>query len=61
MERYQKAAKMFRGMDVWGMDQKEGLYVLLENTSLQGGKIVMEKLETVGIGAEIVTSFSIGG
>lgn len=61
MERYQKAAKMFRGMDVWGMDQKEGLYVLLENTSLQGGKIVMEKLETIGIEAEIVTSFSIGG
>lgn len=52
---------MFREMDVWGMDQKEGLYVLLENTSLQGGKIVMEKLETIGIGAEIMKSFSVGG
>lgn len=61
VERYKKTAKMFREMDVWGMDQKEGLYVLLENTSLQGGKIVMEKLETIGIGAEIVKSFSVGG
>lgn len=61
VERYRKAANMFREMDVWGMDQKEGLYVLLENTSLQGGKIVMEKLETIGIGAEIMKSFSVGG
>lgn len=54
---YQKAEKMFREMDIWGMDEKENLYVLLGNTSEQDAEVVLDRLKKGGIAAEKIEDF----
>lgn len=58
---YQKVENMFREMDIWGTDRKQELYILLGNTSEQDGNVVIERLEKIGITAEAIEGFSIGG
>lgn len=57
MDTYQNAQKMFREMDIWGIDEKDGLYVLLGNTSEQEADIVLERLNKSGISAEKTKDF----
>lgn len=54
---YHEAEKMFREMDIWGMDEKENLYVLLGNTSEQDAEVVLGRLKKGGIVAEKIENF----
>lgn len=59
-ETYQRAEKMFREIDIWGMDERENLYVLLENTTEENAEYVRERLQKIGIKAEKVTNLGNG-
>ena len=59
-ETYQRAEKMFREIDIWGMDEKGNLYVLLENTTQENAEYVRERLQKIGIKAEKVTNLGNG-
>lgn len=59
-ETYQRAEKMFREIDIWGMDERENLYVLLENTTQENAEYVRERLQKIGIKAEKVTNLGNG-
>ena len=59
-ETYQRAKKMFREIDIWGMDERENLYVLLENTTQENAEYVRERLQKIGIKAEKVTTLGNG-
>ena len=54
---YQDAEKIFREMDIWGIDEKENLYVLLCNTSEQDAENVLVRLSQSGIKAEKMEGF----
>lgn len=57
---YEKLKSRFREVDVWGMDEKEGLCVLLANTSPDDGKVVIGRLDAAGIAAEEITNHILG-
>lgn len=59
-ETYQRAEKMFREIDIWGLDERENLYVLLENTTQENAEYVRERLQKIGIKAEKVTNLGNG-
>ena len=59
-ETYQRAEKMFREIDIWGMDERENLYVLLENTTQENAEYVRERLQKIGIKVEKVTNLGNG-
>ena len=59
-ETYQRAEKMFREIDIWGMDERENLYVLLENTTQENAEYVRERLQKIGIRAEKVSNLGNG-
>ena len=59
-ETYQRAQKMFREIDIWGLDERENLYVLLENTTQENAEYVRERLQKIGIKAEKVTNLGNG-
>ena len=51
---------MFREIDIWGMDERENLYVLLENTTEENAEYVRERLQKIGIKAEKVLNLGNG-
>lgn len=57
-EMYQKLTGIFRDMDWLGLDAKNRLYVLLSNTSEEGGAVVIRRLQERGLYAELAATFT---
>ena len=59
-EEYHKLENYFRSEDIWGMDWKKNVYVLLANTSEKEAEIALERLRKRNVDVTVVNDVDLG-
>lgn len=59
-DEYHKLENYFRSEDIWGMDWKKNVYVLLANTSEKEAEIALERLRKRNVDVTVVNDVDLG-
>ncbi len=59
-EEYHKLENYFRSEDIWGMDWKKNVYVLLANTTEKEAEIALERLRKRNVDVTVVNDVDLG-